>query len=819
MTVDTLDRTTHFGSEPAVGSARGAGRLTIFDGPATPIELELAHLGKNIITFGRAAENDVILSSPYVSRHHGQLRYVDGAWVIEDLGSSNGMIHQGKAIRARLLLDGDTVRIDDGVETTEQGVLLVFSGGGRTSEWESLELAGREALTIGRDAECDIPLDHVSVSRVHARILLTGSEWHLIDNHSTNGVVVNGKRITGRYRLHEKDVILITNSKLVFGSERLTWCTFHGGIRVDATGIVKRVDRNRKTICDDVGFAVEPCELVAIIGGSGAGKTTVMNCISGYSPPTSGKVHVNGMDLYENFDALKNLIGYVPQQDIVFDNLTVADMLWYAAKLRLPVDTSEREYREAIARVMDAVELTARKDTLIKRLSGGQRKRASIAVELLSNPNLFFLDEPASGLDPGTERNLMKTLRQMASGGKTVIFVTHSTLNLRLCDKIVFMGTGGVLCFCGSYTEALAFFGIEDIVDVYGLITEDPEVYRAKFMAERGGEAEMAGRGRPSGGKPDGGDGARASTGPSLPSPATSAVAASASTAASTAASAAPKQRARSGTARQTMIVLRRNLHVLINDKVRLLMLLVQAPLLAALISLVADGEQFEQYEMTKSLLFAVACSAFWVGILNSIQEVCKERTVLRREYMTGLRLNAYVIAKAIAMGLVCAVQSLLLTAVFTSLVGMPREGVFGDSPFTEFLIVTFLTALAASAIGIFVSSLFRNADRAMTIAPLLLMPQLLFSGLIFKLEGATEAISWVATCRFSMEGYGTIANLNSLTMRLAQEGIPIEHVAEDFYEFSGGHFLFALIILMAYVPLFCAGAMFVLRGLRNEQV
>jgi ABC-type multidrug transport system ATPase subunit/pSer/pThr/pTyr-binding forkhead associated (FHA) protein len=804
MTTDALDRTTYFGSEPAVVRATGAGRLTVFDGSAAPVELDLAHLGKAIITFGRAADNDVILTSPYVSRRHGQLRYTEGAWVIEDLGSSNGMIYQGKAIRARLLLDGDTVRIDDGVETTAQGVLLVFSGAGKASEWESLELAGRGEVTIGRDAECDIALDHVSVSRVHARILSVGDEWHLIDNHSTNGVVVNGKRVTGRYRLHEKDVILITNSKLVFGSGRLTWHTSRGGIRVDATGIVKRVDRNRKTICSDVSFVVEPCELVAIIGGSGAGKTTVMNCISGYSPPTSGEVQVNGMDLYENFDALKNLIGYVPQQDIVFDNLTVASMLWYAAKLRLPIDTSEREYGEAIARVIDAVDLTARKDTLIKRLSGGQKKRASIAVELLSDPNLFFLDEPASGLDPGTERSLMKTLRQMATGGKTVIFVTHSTLNLHLCDKIVFMGTGGNLCFCGSYTEALEFFEIEDIVDVYSLITENPEAYRDKFMAECVGE-----RNRTTGQVDRG----------SLPrSPVPSAPLSSAAASRSSTPSAVPKQRAQSGTARQTAILLRRNLHILINDRVRLLMLLVQAPLLAALISLVASGEQFEQYEMTKSLLFAVACSAFWVGILNSIQEVCKERTVLRREYMTGLRLNAYIISKTIAMGLVCAVQSLLLAAVFASLVGMPNEGVLGDSPFMEFLLVTFLTALAASAIGIFVSSLFKNADRAMTVAPLLLMPQLLFSGLIFKLEGATEAISWIATCRFSMEGYGTIANLNNLTMRLAQEGIPIEHVAEDFYEFSGGHFIFALIVLIAYVPLFCAGAMFVLRGIRNEQ-
>jgi ABC-type multidrug transport system ATPase subunit len=621
-------------------------------------------------------------------------------------------------------------------------------------------------------------LDHVSASRVHAKITASGNEYYLTDNHSTNGVVVNGKKISGRVRLHEKDVILITNSKLIFGNGRLSWRVFKRGIRVDAESIVKLVDHKRKTICNEVSFTVEPCELVAIIGGSGAGKTTVMNCISGYNPPTKGTVQVNGMDLYQNFDALKNIIGYVPQQDIVFDNLTVYGMLNYAARLRLPDDISRKERKEIINRAMDAVELTARKNTLIKRLSGGQKKRASIAVELLSDPNLFFLDEPASGLDPGTERNLMLTLRKMASGGKTVIFVTHSTLNLHLCDKIVFMGAGGKLCFCGSYEDALKFFGINDMVDVYNLITKDPDGWNEKYTGTQNGAVPQSGA-------------------PSV---------------------AATKQRARHGMARQTAILLRRNLHILINDKVRLLMLLIQAPLLAVLISLVANGKQFGQYEMTKSLLFALSCSAFWVGILNSIQEICKERNILRREYMTGLRLGAYILSKTVTMSIICIIQSLLLTSVFVYMIGAPDTGVIIDSAFFELLSVTFLTSLSASAMGIFVSALFKNADRAMTVAPLLLMPQLLFSGMIFTLEGAANTISWIAACRFSMEGYGTIANLNSLTMKLAEQGLAIEHEAEKFYEYTGWHFLFALLVLVAYVPVFCMAAVLVLRGIKNER-
>jgi len=245
-------------------------------------------------------------------------------------------------------------------------------------------------------------------------------------------------------------------------------------------------------------------------------------------------------------------------------------------------------------------------------------------------------------------------------------------------------------------------------------------------------------------------------------------------------------------------------------------MILLQAPLLAVLINVVANGQQFVQYDMTRSLLFALSCSAFWVGILNSIQEICKERNILKREYMTGLRLDSYILSKVIVMGLICIVQAFLLTTVFVLLVGKPDAGVsFGAYP--ELVATTFLTMFAASATGIFVSALFKNADRAMTVAPILLMPQLLFSGQIFKLEGTTKLLSWIVTCRFSMEAYGTMANLNDLPTRLQQEGYPIERVADEFYEFTGAHFFFAMIMLLAFVVVFSIIAGIVLRGVKKD--
>ena len=196
----------------------------------------------------------------------------------------------------------------------------------------------------------------------------------------------------------------------------------------------------------------------------------------GVDRPTSGKVLINGENLYDNYDELKYNIGYVPQEDIVYSNLTLHDTLQYAAKLRMPDNTTRKERNIRIKEVLEIVQLTELENSYIRQLSGGQRKRASIAVELIADPNLFFLDEPTSGLDPGTERSIMLTLRKMAEMGKTVILVTHNTLNLHLCDKVAFFGKGGKLCFFGRPKDALEFFGVDDFVDIYTLLNEDVEL-------------------------------------------------------------------------------------------------------------------------------------------------------------------------------------------------------------------------------------------------------------------------------------------------------------------------------------------------------
>ena len=773
-----FDKTTHFVGET---NQLDSSLVTIFDGSSTPQTIRLDAFGKNFIYFGRDPKNDIVLTSHLVSSEHGRFVYKGDSWVIEDkeaykdTGSTNGLIYNNSAIISQSVGDGDFIRIDDGVETVSEGVLFVFSSADSDNKWHTMPLSAKQELTIGREESCNITLPHVSVSKYHAKIVHENDGWYIVDSGSTNGVIINNKRVSGKEKLHEKDVVDITNSKLIFTSAMISYCCYKSGISVDASDIVIKRGKGKKSFItsNHVSLNVKPGELIAIIGGSGAGKSTILNCMCGYLQPTQGEVFINGVNLYQNFDFLKKLIGYVPQSDIVYDNLTLYDMLLYTAKLRLPKDISYMEREVAITRAIETVELSEKRNSLIKSLSGGQRKRASIAVELLSDPNILFLDEPASGLDPGTERNLMQSLRNMANGGKTVIFVTHSTLQLRMCDKIIFMGKGGNLCFYGSYEEALNFFGVSDIVDVYNMITEQAQHWSATFEKKRVIKREV----RPT---------------------------------------RAVNTKQKENSFRQLFVLSARYFKLIMNDKQRLLLLLMQAPLLALLISFVADGKQFEQYEMTKSLLFALSCSAFWVGMLNAIQEICKERSIMKREYMTGLSLGSYIASKIIVLGILCFIQSLLITGVFNALVGLPNEGTF-THPFIELLVTTLITAVSSAAMGLFVSSLFKNADRAMTIAPILLMPQILFSGLIFKLSGATEVVSWIAVCRWSMEGYGTTTNLNELPLKLQQEGIMIPHEAESFFDFTIQHLLTSWLILVVYTIVFLILAKIILSNVGKE--
>lgn len=726
--------------------------------------INLTSLNKQKISFGRGEDNDIVLLSPLVSVNHGYFELSNNKISVVDNQSTNGIFVNNNKIAASPLKDGDSIKIDDPVDPLNRGVIFILSTNDKVTSWQQIDLEKKQVITIGRDSSSDIVINHISVSLKHATITEKNHKFIIKDNNSTNGIMVNGELLTGEIPLKERDVILIANAKLIFYKNDILYQTYDSGVSLEAADITKtvKVKGKKKDISQHVSLSIKPGQFVAFVGGSGAGKSTFMNCISGVSRPTSGKVYVNGNDLFKNYAVLKNIIGYVPQQDIVFTDLTLKDMLKYAAELRMPDDATEEEKKNRIKAVLETVELTGKEDVMIKNLSGGQRKRASIAVELIADPKLFFLDEPTSGLDPGTERSIMKTLRKMADSGKTIILVTHTTLNLHLCDKIAFFGTEGRLCFSGAPNEALSFFNVTDFVDIYTLLNEDTKTWYDKFNNSEYKDHIT---------KEDSGK--------------------------------TTKEKNKKSFAKQFLTLSKRYAKTIINNKQQLLLLLAQAPIIAYLLSLVVTDNLFNSYDEAKTLLFAMASASIWLGLLNSIQEICKERVILQKEYMANLKLSAYLGSKMLIQCLLGFIQAVLLVTTFSLLVEVPSTGVV-TSWYLETTVVCFTTIISASSLGLVVSSLSKNSSVAMSFAPLLLVPQLLFSGMLFPLEGVVDKISYFILCRWSVEGFGTINNLNDLTDSI-QEIVPTYiREAESFYTFTETHLFqdIAIIIFMMIILL-----------------
>ena len=202
-----------------------------------------------------------------------------------------------------------------------------------------------------------------------------------------------------------------------------------------------------------------------------AGKSTLMDALNGVRPADSGNVLINNLDLYRHLDQLKQSIGYVPQDDIIHKELTVYRTLYYVARLRLSRDVSPREIDQTVNEVLDVTGLAERRNVRIDQLSGGQRKRVSIAVELITKPSIIFLDEPTSGLDPGTEEKIMKLFRQISESGRTVIMTTHAMENVKLFDKIVVL-MKGKLVYYGKPEAALKHLQASSFKELFSRLEE-----------------------------------------------------------------------------------------------------------------------------------------------------------------------------------------------------------------------------------------------------------------------------------------------------------------------------------------------------------
>jgi ABC-type multidrug transport system ATPase subunit len=627
-----------------------------------------------------------------------------------------------------------------------------------------------ERLSIGRDPANDVVLADPNVSRFHAELVRDGDAVELIDLGSRNGTRLDGQPVVA-HRLATGTEIGIGPYRLVFDGASLVARDDHGALRLDATGVAVSV--SDRQILEPTSLAIEPGELVAIIGESGAGKSTLLKALAGVTRPTSGRVTLNGEDLLARLTD----VGYVPQDDIVHPRLTIREALGYAARLRLPEDVSDAEIDAAVARVLGELSLAGQAETMIGSLSGGQRKRTGVATELLNRPSVLFLDEPTTGLDPGLETQMMKLFRELSQGGRAIAIVTHATKNLALCDRVVVMGRGGVRTFDGPPAAALEFFGVADYDGIYTALPDrQPREWRTLFETTQARPADL-----PPGSPPPG----------------------------------AAVRRRRAHALPQLRVLTARYLRLFARDRRNLLLLLGQAPVLALFgVALFESGildRDGGNPGDAVNMLFLMAITVIWLGAIDAAPEIVKERAVVEREFAVGTRLSAYLASKLVVLIGLVTLQTALYSGVLLAF--RPLDSSFGAYATVLGLLVA--TGIAAVTMGLLVSSVVRTQDQATSLIPLAVIPQLLFAGAIVSLDRMAEPARILADAIFAqwaLAGIGTAVDMNS---RLASdpEFAQVNRFGEDFFDLAAGP---AFAIQAGFAVLFLAGTATLLRrGLR----
>ncbi len=786
-------------------------------------------LAKNVTTIGRRNTNTIQVLAPTVSGEHAKIELTRQGHTVTDLNSTNGTYINGKRLEPQKpyrLANNDIIRFSDALGNSAHLTYIapsLFTEIGLTEIEHSFTVEGNVAY-IGRNSGAAISLSHPAVSWNHARVVRHADNRYAIqDLSSNNGTFVNGKQLrqSKQQILERGDVVQIGPFNLVY-HDTGTFIPFSAerNFRLEVVNLQKTVypitrlgwpDKSRpKELLHNLNMVVNPREFVALVGGSGTGKSTLLKALTGLSRATAGAVLVNGDDLYVNFNLYRTMMGYVPQDDIIHQNLEVRRALNYAARLRLP-DASGEEINNRIAAVLAKVGLTGQAETLVRDLSGGQRKRVSIAAELLAEPWIFLLDEPTSGLDPGLEKLMMDTLRQLADEGRTIILVTHATRNItNNCDQVAFLARGGELTYFGPPDQALQFFNVNNFPDIYTRLAQTYPLTNASTVpAEIKAEYDQAVKTLPPASNGDQSEILAGSLWAAhyrqsqlyesyVTNRQTGEVARPIPASIKPAASGLVDQ------LKQFGVLAQRYLDLIKHDKTSLWVLLAVMPLIGVLLLLISNsaalvGNSPEEIaailentgvynivSQTQTLLFMMALAANLLGVFAASFEIIKEEAIYRRERMITLKILPYFASKIVVLGSFMLLQCLLLLLVLALKIDFPGHGAILWTPLEYYFTLVF-TALASVALGLFISALARSRDTVIYLVLLALFGQIVFSGAIFELSELTQPLSYLTITRWSLEALGAstdMAGLNNLgQVRVIREvdiGRGIQKVVED---------------------------------------
>ncbi|MFE7840342.1 FHA domain-containing protein [Streptomyces sp. NPDC057474] len=764
-------------------------------------------------TLGRDPQGDIVFDDARVSWRHATISFGGRSWVIEDHGSTNGTFVQGQRIHQLEVGPGSAVHLGNATDGPrlsmsgaaaaaqqqpyaaqgasagyaaqqapqqqapqadwqqpqqaqvphQQGFPQQGPGGGAgappvygdRSPTTFHQLALGRVMRIGRALENELVVSDLQVSRNHAEFHATpDGRFEIRDLGSHNGTFVNGMPIAkgGTALLGPNDIVGVGHSTFRIIGDRLEEFVDTGEVSFSARHLTVTVDGG-KQILKDVSFGVPEKSLIAVIGPSGSGKSTLLKALTGYRPANQGDVLYDNRNLYKQFAELRQRIGLVPQDDILHKELTVKKALKYAAKLRFPADTTAKERDARIDEVLRELKLDIHKDKKITSLSGGQRKRVSVALELLTKPSLIFLDEPTSGLDPGMDRDVMQLLRGLADDGRTVLVVTHSVAELAICDKLLVMAPGGSVAYFGPPEEALNFFGYETWADVFSAF----ENYRDYDWAGRWKGSQHY-----------------------------QMYAADIDAVAPQSVHMPPPQSMRpskpQGWFSQLGTLVRRYVSVIASDKGFLALTVILPAVLGAVSLLIDPDKDLLVRGVNKAsglpvpngtattVLLILAVGACFAGAANSVRELIKERVIYERERATGLSRSAYLMSKVIVLGAVTVFQGAMVGAIGFSSRTIPDEAlIFGEGKFAvmlELSIPIMGLGFTSMMFGLVISSLVKTAEKTMPLLVMFAIVQVVFTGCLFALHGSpgVNEFSYLMPSRWAVAAAGATLDFNNIS-------------------------------------------------------
>ena len=747
------------------------------------------------VVIGRDLQADVRVANPLVSRAHIVLRFDRGRWLAIDNGSLNGMFVDRRRVSSVDISDGQSINISnpDGPRLTfEVGRRMGAVGrppsgpkpvrppsgpqpvprlahqyvsqpasqsnyqtptemrpAARRSGGDGSKLATSiirilrapapaprpATTTIGRATDNDIVIRDVLASRHHATLVPSPDGVEILDARSINGTFVNGTRVDGAL-LREGDVVTIGNVDLVFHNGNLVRRTeTESNIRTGGLEVrhISLMIEHGLTLLNNISFSARSGTLTAVIGPSGAGKSTLAKVIVGTTNPTRGKVSFEGHDIHGEYASLRSRIGMVPQDDVVHRQLTVDQALGYAAELRLPPDTTKQDRRQVMAQVLEELELTLHAQTRVDRLSGGQRKRASVAMELLTGPSLLILDEPTSGLDPALDRQVMTMLRQLADAGRVVVVVTHSLTYLDVCDQVLLLAPGGKTAFCGPPSGMGRAMGTTNWADIFTKVGADPDAANRRFLKQANPPPAPSETEQPS----DLGEPVHTSL------------------------------------RRQFSTIGRRQVRLVMSDR-GYFVFLALLPFIVGVLSLAVPGTvgfgipnpMGDAPSEPIQILVLLTMGAVFMGTALTIRDLIGERAIFRREQAVGLSTTAYLLAKIWVYSTAAIIQSAILVAIVVYGKGGPTQGdvVVGNASVGLFLSVAG-TSVAGAMLGLALSALARSNEQIMPMLVVLVISQLVFCGGMIPVAHRllVDQLSWFTPARWGFAASASTVDLIKL--------------------------------------------------------